>query len=90
MGKIEDITVGLPVELVEEIRRAVQSGQFSSEADVVLEAVRSWREARDLIAAHGDELGKLWDDGIASGAGKFASIGNLVAEAERRSGSTLS
>lgn len=84
MGKLEQINVGLPVEVLETIRRAVASGEYASESDVLADALRAWQDARDVFGIPERELGSLWDAGIASGPGRFSSIDDLVAEAERR------
>lgn len=41
------------------IGEAVKSGDYASSSEVIREALRSWRAKR--------ELGRLWDEGIASG-----------------------
>jgi antitoxin ParD1/3/4 len=85
MGKVEQITVGLPAEDLAEVRRAVEAGEYASEAEALSAAVRAWRETQGARSLPDDELGALWDQGIAGGAGRFQSFHDLVAEAERYS-----
>jgi antitoxin ParD1/3/4 len=84
MGKLEQVTVGLPVEDLAEVRKAVDAGEYASESEALSAAVRAWREAQATITLSEDDLGALWDDGIASGKGQFSTFDALVAEAERR------
>ena len=73
MGKVEQITVGLPAEDLAEVRRSVKAGEYASEAEALSAAVRAWREAQSTLSLSDDELGALWDQGAASGAGRFPS-----------------
>jgi len=85
MGRLEQVTVGLPVEDLAEVREAVDAGgEYASESEALSAAVRAWREAQATITLSEDDLGALWDDGIASGKGQFSTFDALVAEAERR------
>ncbi len=88
MGKIEQISVGLPVEVVEAMRRAVASGEYASESEVLAEALRSWQDAREVFGVSDRELGALWDAGVSGGGSTFLSIEELIAEAERRAAQT--
>lgn len=59
------------------IEKAVESGQFASASEVVRTALRKW--------ATDEQLGRLWDKGIASGfmePGK--TMADIKAEARRR------
>lgn len=84
MGKIEQITVGLPTEDLAEVRRSVEAGEYASESEALSAAVRAWRETQTTLSLSSEELSALWDQGVASGAGQFSSFDALLAEAERR------
>ena len=84
MGKVEQVTVGLPVEDLAEVRKSVDAGEYASESEALSAAVRAWREAQATITLSEDDLGALWDDGITSGKGQFSTFDDLVVEAERR------
>ncbi len=59
------------------IERAVESGQFASASEVVRTALRKW--------ATDEELGRLWDEGIASGfLEKPLTMSDIKAEAKAR------
>ena len=59
------------------IEKAVESGQFASASEVVRNALRKW--------AMDEELGRLWDEGIASGfPDKQLTMSEIKAEAKAR------
>lgn len=59
------------------IDEAVASGEYASAADVVHDALQSWRRNQ--------KLGRLWDEGVASGLADLAeTIDDIKAEARRR------
>ena len=84
MGKIEQVTVGLPLEMADDIKRAVASGEYASVGDAIIAALRDWKDSRDHFGRSDRELGDLWDVGIASGRGKLQSADEIIAEAKRR------
>ena len=43
MAKVQKISIALPKEMVEDIRYAVDSGQYASTSEVIREAVREWK-----------------------------------------------
>jgi antitoxin ParD1/3/4 len=43
MAKVEKLSISLPKEMVEDIRYAVDSGQYATTSEVVREAVRAWK-----------------------------------------------
>jgi antitoxin ParD1/3/4 len=89
MGKLEQITIGLPAEDLEAVRKAVAAGDYASEAEALSAAVRAWRDVQAAIALADDDLGALWDQGIASGKGRFETIEALISAAERRHAAQL-
>ena len=48
MGAIERITVALTAELAAEVRDAVEAGAYASASEVVRDALRLWRQRREL------------------------------------------
>ncbi len=67
MGEIEKITISLPVEMVAEIREAVEAGEFTSTSEAVRDALRRWRRSRTVIALSDAELRRLVAEGRDSG-----------------------
>ncbi len=67
MDNTEKLSVELTPELSSAVQEAVASGEFSSVSDVLLSALTEWQSNRRDRAWSDEELGKLWDEGIASG-----------------------
>jgi len=84
MGKVEQITIGLPIELSEAVRKAVADGEFSSTDEAVIAALEDWKESRDNFGRADEDLGTAWDVGVASGKGAFQSADEIIAESRLR------
>ncbi|MCL2716326.1 MAG: type II toxin-antitoxin system ParD family antitoxin [Alphaproteobacteria bacterium] len=67
MSVVEKRSISLPAELATVIDQAVASGEFGNASEVVREALRQWKERRDLHGLTVEEVRLLWDQGIASG-----------------------
>ena len=73
----EKISVSLTDEHARLLQDAVKSGDYASSSEVVREALREWKSRR--------LLGRMWDEGIASGPDEPGStIDEIKAEARRR------
>ncbi|MGH8469751.1 MAG: ribbon-helix-helix domain-containing protein [Gammaproteobacteria bacterium] len=84
MANVEKVSIALTAEMAAVVRDAVNSGEYASNSEVVREALRDWRIKRSLRQQGLDELGQLWDKGLASGPGKLGDIESIKAEARRR------
>ena len=69
MTKVEKLSIALTAEMSTMLRQAVETGEYASTSEVVREALRDWKRQRGQRTAALDELGRLWDEGIASGPG---------------------
>lgn len=49
------------------IREVVNSGKYASASDLMRDAIREWSTRRIERAKALGELGRFWDEGIASG-----------------------
>ena len=78
------ISLALPPELDEEIHRAVQSGDYATETEVVLEALSEWKARRMTSDGARAKLQQVWAEGIASGPGRLGSMDAIKEEARRR------
>lgn len=67
MAKVEKISVALTPEMAAMMREAVSQGEYASASEVMREALRDWRKRRIERARAIEELGRLWDEGLASG-----------------------
>jgi antitoxin ParD1/3/4 len=84
MATAEKLSIDLPPDMAKLVRRAVESGEFSTNGEVVREALLEWERRRARQREEEQELRRLWDDGLASGPGRFADIDAIKAEARRR------
>ena len=66
------------------VRRAVASGEYATTSEVVREALREWKQRRSLPTHSIEELRLLWEEGLASGPGRFDEMDAIKAEARRR------
>ena len=67
MSNVEKVSVALTAEMASEMRAVVESGEYASASEVVRDALREWRLRRVERIRAREELGRLWDRGIASG-----------------------
>ena len=57
----------LTPEMASFVRRAVSAGEYASTSEAIREAVREWKERRDLLGYTVEELRELVQQGIDSG-----------------------
>ena len=81
MQSVESIEIKLPKDVIESLEAAVASGQYHGASEIVLSALEQWRIRQRIMR---DELGKLWDEGIASGWAEPFTLEELLAEAHAR------
>ena len=67
MANVEKVSVALTPEMAAMMREAVETGEYASASEVMREALREWKQRRTLRRQAIEELGRLWDSGIASG-----------------------
>jgi len=75
----EKNSVSLTDEHAHLLQEAVKSGDYASSSEVIREALREWKTRR--------LLGRIWDEGIASGPCEpGVNMNDIKAEALRRKG----
>jgi antitoxin ParD1/3/4 len=84
MSNLSELHVAVLPALADAVRQAVESGEYDSDDEVVAEALLVWRLSRELEAADSVAIGQLWDEGLASGAGRYVSADEMKREARRR------
>lgn len=84
MTSVEKITIALTPEMVRFVRETVESGEFASTSEAIRDAVRQWKERRDLLGYTVEDLRELAQEGIESGPSRHASLDEVKAEARRR------
>lgn len=67
MANVEKVSVALTPEMAATMRQVVESGEYASASEVMREALRDWKLRRIQREQAVKELGRLWDEGIASG-----------------------
>jgi antitoxin ParD1/3/4 len=84
MANVAKLSIALTAEMAEDVRAAVESGDYASGSEVIREALREWRLRRSLPPQTRDELRRLWQEGLASGAGCLGDLKAIKREARRR------
>ncbi len=69
MPAVERMTVTMPAEMAETLRRTVAGGEYASTSEVVREALREWTRARDAERRDLDALRAAIRAGLDSGPG---------------------
>lgn len=85
MANDERFSFKLTAELAATLRGVVASGEYASQDEMMSEALRDWQIRRKQRHHARQELGRLWDEGPASGPptdgeAAFARIKNKVGD----------
>jgi antitoxin ParD1/3/4 len=65
MPTIEKLSIALPVEMATVVRNAVDAGEYSSQSEVVRDALRDWSYKRSLRTQNLQGLRQAWQEAIA-------------------------
>jgi len=65
MPTIEKLSVALPTEMAALVRRAVDLGEYSSNSEVIRDALRDWTHKRQLREQGLAGLRRKWLDAVA-------------------------
>jgi antitoxin ParD1/3/4 len=84
MPNVEKVSIALTPEMAAVVRQAVESGEYASNSEIVREALRDWHLKRALQRQQIEEVRRLWNEGLHSGASHFAGMAEIKAEARRR------
>lgn len=84
MANVQKVSVALTAEFVTLLKEAVETGEYTSTSEVIRDALRDWNVRRATSTIDAAELRSLWEEGIASGPGRFKSIDHIKKEARRR------
>jgi len=86
MAAVEKLTIALTPDMAASVRQAVKEGHYASTSEAIRDALRQWRERRDLLGYTVEELRELADEGLKSGPSQLADMAAIKAEARRRLG----
>jgi antitoxin ParD1/3/4 len=86
MGHVDKRSITLSPELAEAVDGVVAAGEYASASEVIRDALRQWKERRDLFGYSLDELRHLIQAGIDSGPSRDgpATMQRLVKKHETR------
>ncbi len=79
--KIDKISVTITREQHAKIKAAIERGDYASTSEVIRTALREWELKEELRRLEGERIGRLWDEGIASGPARERSIDDIIDEA---------
>ena len=65
MPTIEKLSIALPTEMAAIVRRAVEGGEYSSNSEVIRDALRDWTYKRSLRDQGLAEMRRLWLEAVA-------------------------
>jgi len=88
MSNVQKVSVALTPEFMDLLKEAVDTGEYTSASEVIRDALRHWKQHRAIEKMSAKELRQLWQEGVASGPGRFKSIHAIKKEARRRAANT--
>lgn len=65
MPTIEKLSVALPSEMAALVRSAVDGGEYSSNSEVIRDALRDWAYKRNLREQELSRLRRAWQEAVA-------------------------
>jgi len=84
MAAVKKLSIALTPEFVADIDEAVATGEFASTSEVIRDALRAWKRAREVQSVAVEELRALWRDGIASGDGGELDVADIKRRGRER------
>ncbi|TPM38310.1 type II toxin-antitoxin system ParD family antitoxin [Mesorhizobium sp. B2-3-4] len=70
MGQVDKRSITLSPELAQAVDDVVAAGEYASASEVIRDALRQWKDRRDLLGYTVEELRRLVQEGIDSGPGR--------------------
>ncbi|ESX05393.1 addiction module antitoxin [Mesorhizobium sp. LSJC268A00] len=67
MGHVDKRSITLSPELAAAVDDVVAAGEYASASEVIRDALRQWKDRRDLLGYTVEELRRLVQEGIDSG-----------------------
>jgi antitoxin ParD1/3/4 len=65
MPTVEKLSIALPSEMAATVRRAVKAGEYSSNSEVIRDALRDWTYRRKLREQSLADLRARWQEAVA-------------------------
>ena len=83
MQNVEKISIALTPEMAGLVKKAVSSGEYASNSEVIREALRLWRDHQQARAQEVEALRRAWGEGVSSGP-SVRNIAEIIAEGHMR------
>jgi antitoxin ParD1/3/4 len=77
MASTARLSITLPAKQAANIRKAVKSGAFASNNEVIIDALRAWEDETEYLR-------KAWQDGLASGTAGEWDVEEFLKKARER------
>jgi antitoxin ParD1/3/4 len=74
------LTISISPQQASRVQRAVATGAYASNSEVMRDALRLWERREELRALELAQLKRAYDDGMASGEGREIDRSTLLAE----------
>lgn len=84
MASIEKISVALPTDMLELVRKAVEAGDYATTSEVIREALREWKARRESREEALAEVRRLVQEGLDSTEWKPFDAEEVKREGRRR------
>lgn len=84
MAEIERLSIALPAPMADQIREAVQAGEYASTSEVIRDALRLWDSRRQLRERDIEALRTAWDGGKASGISGPLNMRSIMKDERRK------
>jgi antitoxin ParD1/3/4 len=65
MPTVEKLSIALPSEMAAIVRRAVEAGEYSSNSEVIRDALRDWTHKRNMREQSLAGLRERWQEAVA-------------------------
>jgi antitoxin ParD1/3/4 len=67
LAHVDKRSITLSPDLAAIVDHVVEAGEYASASEVIRDALRLWRERRELFGYTVEELRTIWEDGTANG-----------------------
>ena len=74
------MTISISPQQASRVQRAVETGDYASNSEVVREALRMWEQREEIRSLEMARLRQAYAEGMASGAGRDITPEALLAE----------
>jgi antitoxin ParD1/3/4 len=73
------LTISLSPQQAKRVQRAVETGAYASNSEVLRDALRLWEQREELRTLEIAQLKRAYEEGITSGEGRNVSAADLLA-----------